>query len=79
MARGAPWSSEHIELLKKAVLEKGMSINDLAILFPSRTKGAIRAQLNRHDLASLPDDPCVPDMDFFNSYGTAKAPSLKVV
>ena len=73
--RGATWPDDHVELLRKAVLEKGMTIPDLLRLFPSKTEPSIRSQLRKQDLPVIHNEP-PPDLDFFNNYGT---PKLKVV
>jgi hypothetical protein len=78
MGKGSPWPDEHLELLRQAVLEKQMPVNALCKLFPGRTPSSIRCQLIRQQLPTIPDNQCIPDLDFFASYG-AGSPSLKVV
>lgn len=78
MARGSPWPDEHLDLLRRAVLEKEMPISALVKLFPGKTQYAIRSQLSRQGLPIVSENRCVPDIDFFDSYGTS-SPSLKVV
>ena len=76
MARGTAWPEKHIELLRRAVLEKRMPLEDLRKLFPHRTESAIRCQLSRQDLPVIHHYP-EPDMDFFDSYGLDESPELK--
>lgn len=76
MARGSPWPTEHLELLKRAVLEKQMPISALLILFPGKTASSIRSQLNRHNLPVIPEDRCTPDLDFFNSFVPGAPPKV---
>jgi hypothetical protein len=78
MARGSPWPEEHLDLLRRAVLEKEMPLSALVKLFPGKTPHAIRSQLSRQGLPIVSENKCTPDIDFFNSFGSS-SPSLKVV
>jgi hypothetical protein len=76
---GSIWPDEHIDLLKRAVLEKEMPISALLKLFPGKSAASIRSQLRRQDLPVISENICVPNMDFFESYGQRGTPELKVV
>jgi hypothetical protein len=73
MARGKPWPENHIELLKRAVIEKRMPVKDLAKLF-GRSVQSVRMQCQRQNLSIPTHEPVPdPDMDFFDSYPTPRS------
>ena len=78
MPCGAPWPEEHQDLLRRCVEEKGMPVKDCARVM-RRSEASVRAQMKRLGLETIPPDTPEPDWDFFEKYGTADSPNLKVV
>ena len=77
MPGNSPWPDEHVELLRRAVVEKQMPVEALIRLFPGRSATAIRCKLRNIGLSCVSDAEA-PDMEFFNSYG-ASSSGLRVV
>ncbi len=69
MAGAPPWCEFNKDILRRAILEKGMPVRDLLRLFPDRTEASIRCQLRRLGLPCIAEAQA-PDMAFFESYPT---------